>query len=216
MNQLRICTWNINLGLERKTILKSLSGPADFKILDILVLQEASEDKVEDAKLIANCLGKDYDFKQAYIQTPDFKLYSTKRELKGITQSSAIIWNKKRIKISSLDTLILPPYGNDNLSAYSKAILKISSTQQRLALVAQGRFLNKTFRLYVVHFDVFGPVGKIKQLEAIINDNRQKASANFEILAGDFNTFKFFKRPKWAKLQQYIESEGFIELTTNI
>ncbi len=216
MNQLRLCTWNINLGEDRDQLIKSMQGPSDFKNLDVMLLQEASVKSMDDAKLIAEKLGKDFVHHQVYVQTPTFKWYSTKRKVKGIPQSSAFIWNKKTFIMKSIDEFLLPPYNNKKMSPYGKAIYHLSSTQQRKCIVIEGMFNGKSIRIYNVHFDVLGPVTKTKQLEEILRDSTNRSIVDTEILAGDFNTYRFLKRPTWKKLNAITKRDGFIELTSDI
>jgi len=79
----RICTWNIQLGLQLDTILAAIETEADFSGLDLLALQEASlHDQVEDAFRIAEALGPTYDYFQVTAQL-----------LGEAPQANALVWN---------------------------------------------------------------------------------------------------------------------------
>jgi endonuclease/exonuclease/phosphatase family metal-dependent hydrolase len=62
---LRVCTWNIHLGLQLDNILGAISKHRDFAGLDLLALQEASvHGGRPDGAAIASVLGRGYECHQ--------------------------------------------------------------------------------------------------------------------------------------------------------
>src|SRR5437763_7606683 len=92
---LRVCSWNLQLGLRLDLILEGLEllgGP------DLVALQESSvSDGVEDAARVASCLGPDYEWWQV-----------TAQRLRGREQANAVVWNRRRFAITGREALALP------------------------------------------------------------------------------------------------------------
>ena len=58
---MRICTWNIQLGLRLDEVLDVVSSHPDFAKVDLFALQEASiHDGRPDAEAIAEVLGAEF------------------------------------------------------------------------------------------------------------------------------------------------------------
>ena len=66
---MRICTWNIQLGLRLEAVLDAVAGHPDFGKVDLLALQESSiHDGRPDAEAIAEVLGPEFRSFQATAQ----------------------------------------------------------------------------------------------------------------------------------------------------
>ena len=88
---LRLCTWNIQLGLQIGTVVREIQGHPDFRDLDLIALQEASlHDHRTDAALMAEALGPAYD---SYQVTAD--------ALAGRPQANALLWNSARVRVGA-------------------------------------------------------------------------------------------------------------------
>ena len=95
---LRVCTWNINLGLRLDDILEAISKHRDFAGLDLLALQEASvHGGRQDGDAIASVLGRGYECHQVAAQT-----------VRGHVQANALIWNRPHVKVERAGHLQLP------------------------------------------------------------------------------------------------------------
>jgi len=214
---INIATWNLHYCIELNKILNNIRINKNFANIDFLMLQEVSlHDGIEDASLIANHLGEDYTYFQATAQTLK----------KDIPQANALIWNKKKIEIDCFDIVELPPLhkGSRLHIPYKKifdkehklVIFLRNVLQKRISLLLEGKIYKKTFRIYVVHFDIVGFATKKRQMSFILEDSNQRKNVDIEIIAGDLNTFKYFNMPQWKSIKESTEKAGFVDLTTNI
>ncbi|OLD26428.1 MAG: hypothetical protein AUJ02_02460 [Chloroflexi bacterium 13_1_40CM_3_65_12] len=136
-SMLRVCTWNINLGVRLDEILDAVSTHRDFAGLDLFALQEASVHRGHaDARTIAAALGSGYECHQVTAQT-----------IKGRIQANAMIWNRRRVKVDRFDHLRLT--GGRRLYR-----------QQRNSVVVEGESDRMSVLAYSVHLDIFGPTHK--------------------------------------------------------
>ena len=203
---LRLCTWNIQLGLQRELILDAIRRQPDFAGLDLLALQEASVGgEREDAKLIAAALGSAYECYQV-----------TAHHLGGRPQANALVWNTARVRVTQKDSVKLPQVREVKLSRSEGALLRALPAQPRISLVVEGSLGAESLRVYVAHLDVLGFAHKRQQFYRVIDDARARAPVDLTIIAGDLNTFRFRSRPSWTELVHAAEAEGFYELTSQI
>jgi endonuclease/exonuclease/phosphatase family metal-dependent hydrolase len=203
--RLRLCTWNVHLGLELPAILRAVEG-ADFQQLDLLALQEASlHDGREDAEAIAARLGPEYRHLQVETHV-----------LNGRVQANALVWNSKRVRILEQAVLRLPRRVEHRLSRTERALLSVTRAQQRMALLFDCWVAGQAIRLYVAHLDVLGYEHKLQQFGRILADLEERDPADITILAGDLNTFAMARRPRWTRLRSAAELAGFEDLTTDI
>jgi endonuclease/exonuclease/phosphatase family metal-dependent hydrolase len=204
--KLRIATWNIFLGLNLKSILKSIELYEEFKEIDIFALQEASvHNGVEDGRVIASKLGKQYKYYQVSAQT-----------IRGFTQANAIIWNSKKIKINKKDTFSLPTFEELLVGRVERTIKRFFPAEHRNSVIVEGTVGDKLFRFYSVHFDVLGYAHKKNQLEKVLMNDKERDKVDFVCIAGDLNTFKILKRPMWTALSSLASEHGFVDITTTI
>ncbi len=205
-NQLRICTWNIHFGHELPLILKIIKKSKDFQNIDLLALQETSiHNGIDDALTIAQILGKEYDYFQVNAHL-----------FKKIPQANALIWNTKRIMVTKKESFFLPKVYQGNISRLEKTFFLFVPKQQRNSLVIEGKFSKKTIRIYVSHLDVFGFAHKRAQLATVFLDEKIREEVDMTFIAGDFNTFKFYKRPTWQSLADDTALYGFKDITSDI
>lgn len=203
---LRLCTWNIQLGMQLATVLREVKEHEDFLDLDLLALQEASvHDGCEDARLVADVLGAEYG---CYQVTAD--------SLAGRPQANALIWNTARVKVLSTTSLTLPGRHEVKLRAYERTLLRVLPYSRRISLVVEAQFGSETMRIYAAHLDVVGFEHKRQQLSAILRDAHLRPSVDSTIVAGDFNTFKIRSRPSWAGLAGAVREASFYDITGEI
>lgn len=214
--EIRMATWNLNFGLELPEILTTIEKTKDFKGLDFLALQEASiHHGKEDAQAIATLLGDEYSYFQMTAQTQ-----------KGYPQANALIWNGKRVTSASTEIFEMPPFHSESRlhkpykkifdAEYRVAVVLKTIFQRRISLVTEGEIYGSTFRLYVIHFDLLNLASKTKQMNFVIQDSNRRRHVDTEIIAGDINTFRYFKFPTWSGIQRLAQHEGFVDLTTHI
>jgi endonuclease/exonuclease/phosphatase family metal-dependent hydrolase len=204
--RLRLCTWNLHLGLELDRILHSIDQTEDFAGLDLLALQESSvHDGIEDAEAIASRLGPGYRHFQVETHI-----------LQGHVQANALVWNSNRVRILEKEALRLPGRQENRLSRTERTLLRVAPIQQRMALVFDCWIAGLAIRLYVAHLDVLGYQHKLQQFNRILEDLESRDEADMTILAGDLNTFKMATRPRWTRLRSAAEAAGFEDLTTDI
>jgi endonuclease/exonuclease/phosphatase family metal-dependent hydrolase len=204
--RLKLCTWNLHLGLELPAILRSIDAEEDFRNLDLLALQESSvHGDSEDAAVIAARLGP--DFRHLQVET---------HVLSGRVQANALVWNSSRVRILEKQVLLLPKREDHPLSRTERALLSITRLQQRMALFFDCWIAGQAIRLYVAHLDVLGYQHKLQQFGRILADLEEREPADITILAGDLNTFRMATRPRWTRLRSAAETAGFEDLTTDI
>ena len=204
--RLRLCTWNLHLGLRLASVLESIEREEDFNDLDLVALQEASEqDGREDARAIADQLGRDYRHLQVKAHL-----------LRGRVQANALVWNSKRVQILSEDVLKLPRLVESDLSRTERTLLRVMPRQQRTCLVFDCLVAGLGIRVYVAHLDVMGYQHKLAQFRRILSDSATRDPAAMTILAGDLNTFKMATRPRWTRLRAAAAEAGFEDLTSDI
>ena len=203
---LRLCTWNLHLGIELDDVLVSIADSDDFAGIDLLALQEASvHDGVEDAATIARHLGPDYRHVQVEAHI-----------LRGFVQANALVWNSKRVTVLQHDVLPLPRRLEHQLSRTERTLLSVLPLQQRMFLVFDCLLAGHTTRVYVAHLDVMGYRHKLLQFDRILEDVASREPVDITILAGDLNTFKMGTLPRWTRLRSAAEEAGFEDLTTEI
>lgn len=204
---IRLCTWNIQLGLQLEQILQTIQSEPAFRNLDLLALQEASiHSEEDDAFAIASAFGPSFHSHQV-----------TAHFLGRYVQANALVWNQERIHIYRTDTVILPRVREVKVSRAERALLCALPQQQRISLVADGTSPMGSLRLYVAHLDVLGVAHKREQFYRILHDTRtRQPAADLTILAGDLNTFRIHSRPSWAHLTQAAQAEGFDDLTSEV
>jgi len=191
---LRVCSWNLQLGLRLGVVLtaiEQLGSP------DLVALQESSVTAVvEDAARVAERLGPDYEWWQV-----------TAQRLRGRDQANALIWNRRRIRVTEREALALPtPAG--------RMLRRIGS--RRNALMLEGRAGRRRLRFYCVHLDVLGIAHRRAQLRAVLDHAAARPPVDLALIAGDLNTFGLGGRPAWAAFHAEARAHGFRDLTTGV
>jgi endonuclease/exonuclease/phosphatase family metal-dependent hydrolase len=204
---IRLCTWNIQLGLQMETILNAVRTAPDFQNIDLLALQEASlHSKQTDAETIAAALGGDY---ASYQVTAHF--------LGKYAQANALVWNRRRIRITDQATVVLPRVRELKFARAERAILCTLPEQQRISIVLDGVMDAELLRIYVAHLDVLGVAHKREQFFHILADARtRQPQTRLTIIAGDLNTFRIRARPSWSELLSAAHRDGFEDITSEI
>ncbi|MDQ2942640.1 MAG: hypothetical protein M3R21_03095 [Candidatus Dormibacteraeota bacterium] len=199
---MRVCTWNIQLGLRLDAVLDAARSCADFKDLDLLFLQESSVHAGQhDAARIARAIGGGYDHFQA-----------TAQKRRGLEQANALIWRKETFQPGSPQIVSL---GNPALAKMKRAertLLRALAPQQRIAIRAESPAL----RVYVVHLDVIGFTHKVEQLRTVITDMEARPKVPLTLMAGDMNTFGPPGLKLWRKLAAAASDAGLVEVTQNV
>ena len=189
---LRVCTWNINLGLQLDDILEAASKHRDFAGLDLLALQEASvHDGRPDGVAIASLLGRGYECHQVAAQT-----------VRGHIQANALIWNRRRVTVQRAGHLQLPRAKG--------------GAQQRNTVVVEGEADNHSLLAYSVHLDIFGAEHKQAQLAHVLEDRGARPAADITVVAGDLNLYHLSRWPSWSKLIRAYQQEGFVDAARSV
>ena len=224
---LRLCTWNIEFGLQLDAIVSAVKSRPDFAGIDMLALQEASiHNGVEDARVLAQALGSQYEYYQMAAQ-----------RVNGRVQANALIWNVDRVQVDTRGSVKLPQHHEVKLSHAERLFLRAIPLQNRISIVvearmatglqpvaharqpleAAGRRAEKLLRIYVAHLDVMGYELKRQQFHHILEDARKRPAADLSVIAGDLNTFRLFRtRPSWKQLEDAANAVGFRDITTEI
>ena len=178
----------------------------DFRGLDVLALQEAGEHAGEpDAAAVAAALGPGYSHHQV-----------TAHLLRGSVQANALVWNPGRLEVSGIAEVALPSRRETELPRHERAILSLVPLQPRAALVFDCRLHGLSARICVAHLDVLGYRHKLAQFETILADLRARPEVELTIVAGDFNTFRIARRPRWTRLRNLADEAGFDDLSAEI
>jgi endonuclease/exonuclease/phosphatase family metal-dependent hydrolase len=202
LNSVRVCTWNIQLGLRLDAVLDAVQDHRDFRGLDLLCLQEASvHDGRPDAARIAEAMGAGYDHLQATAQVR-----------RGLPQANALIWRREAFKPGTAQIVSLSNSATAEMTRVERALLRAISPQQRIAVRAESEAL----RVYVVHLDVIGFTHKLEQFKAVIDAMAARAPVPLTIVAGDLNTFGPPAWQLWRRLQAAASEAGLVEVTTEV
>jgi endonuclease/exonuclease/phosphatase family metal-dependent hydrolase len=188
----RFCSWNIQVGLKRATVLEVVTHHPDFRDLDVLALQEASaHENGDDASAIARVLGKDYAaYQHVY------------HHVAARPQANALVWNMARVHFDAIDHHTLPSHTEVAVPRAERAVLNRFRRQPRVNLVGDGTWQGLRLRVCSAHLDVIGYRFKQRQFRAILEDLLGRPPVDLTLLAGDFNTFQFRGRPTWAQLKR--------------
>lgn len=189
---LRVCTWNINLGVRLDDILEAVSKYRDFAGLDLLALQEASvHGGRPDSVAIASVLGRGYGCHQVAAQT-----------VRGHVQANALIWNRRYVKVEHAEHLQLPRAK--------------SGAQQRNTVIVEGEADKHSLLAYSVHLDIFGAEHKQAQLTRVLEDGIARRPPDITVVAGDLNLYHLSRWPSWSKLIRAYQNEGFVDAARSI
>jgi endonuclease/exonuclease/phosphatase family metal-dependent hydrolase len=195
----RICTWNIQLGLRLDAVLHAVGSQPDFASLDLLALQEASVHKGrEDAAAIAEAMGPQFRYFQA-----------TAKMLRGRDQGNALIWRPRAFEPASPEVVALGGLGPSRIRRAERTLLRAIPPQRRIAIRAESAAM----RVYVVHLDVMGFTHKLEQFGAVTSDMAARPAIPLTLVAGDLNTFGVPRLQMWRRIRASAKSAGLVELT---
>jgi endonuclease/exonuclease/phosphatase family metal-dependent hydrolase len=204
----RVCTWNIQLGLRLDAVVDAVRSRKDFHGLDLLCLQEASVHAGRlDAARIAEALGAGYDNFQATAQLR-----------RGVEQANALIWRRDvfdpgQPEIVSLSSpALLSGPTSVRMSRAERTLLRAIAPQKRIAIRAESAAL----RVYVVHLDMIGFAHKLEQLRAVITDMGARQPVPMTVVAGDLNTFGPPGLQLWRRLGTAASEAGMVDVTREV
>lgn len=198
----RICTWNIQLGLRLGTVLDVVRRHDDFRSVDLFAVQEAStHDGVQDAARIAAALGGDHDHFQATAQV-----------YRGHDQGNALIWRRGLFEPATPEVVSLSVPTTSKMTRAERTLLRAIQPQRRMAIRAESEAL----RVYVMHLDVVGFTHKLEQLRAVIDDMAARPAVPLTVVAGDLNTFGPPRLQLWRRLRAAAHEAGLVELTRGL
>ena len=196
---MRVCTWNILLGLRLGAVLSCVSSLPDFRDLDLFALQESStHDGRPDAQTIAEAMGGDYCWFQA-----------TAQHFRGRDQGNALIWRRGLFDEASPKVVSLSEIPTENMTRAERALLRAIPPQKRIAIRAES----DDMRVYVMHLDVIGFTHKLEQFRAIVTDMAARPPVSLTLVAGDLNTFGPPRLRLWRRIRQAAHDAGLVELT---
>jgi endonuclease/exonuclease/phosphatase family metal-dependent hydrolase len=199
---MRICTWNIQLGIRLDAVLDAVRGHEDFRSVDLFAIQEASiHEGRPDAAAIAEVMGPEFEHFQATAQM------HRRRE-----QANALVWRAGLFEEGSSEILSLSRVDTLVMRRAEKALLRAIKPQQRMAVRIESAWL----RVYVMHLDVIGFTHKLRQLMAVIDDMKTRPPVSLTLLAGDLNTFGPPRILLWRKLRAAAHEAGLVELTRGV
>ena len=199
---MRICTWNILLGLRLGKLLDAVRTQTDFRDLDLFALQEASaHDGRPDAETIAGAIaeasGREYEWFQATAQ-----LY------RGREQANALVW-RRGLFDNEPQVVSLSDFPHMRMKRLERTLLRAIPPQRRIAIRAESNAL----RVYVMHLDVIGFAHKHEQFRAIVSDMAERPPVPLTLVAGDLNTFGPPRLRLWRRIRATAHDAGLVELT---
>ncbi|HEY6116724.1 MAG TPA: endonuclease/exonuclease/phosphatase family protein [Candidatus Dormibacteraeota bacterium] len=195
---MRICTWNILLGLRLSKVLETVQSHPDFRHLDLFAIQEASVHQGRpDAETIAEAMGDGYDWFQATAQL-----------FRGREQANALIWRRDLLDRTP-EVISLSDIRNMKLGRAERTLLRAIPPQKRIAIRAESEAL----RVYVMHLDVIGFTHKLEQFRAILTDSATRPAVPLTLIAGDLNTFGPPRLPLWRGIRSAAGNSKLVELT---
>jgi endonuclease/exonuclease/phosphatase family metal-dependent hydrolase len=199
---MRVCTWNVQLGLRLGAVVDAVRTLADFRDLDLLCLQEASlHSEREDAAVIAEAMGPGYQHFQATAQLR-----------RGIEQANALIWRKDAFQPAPPQVVSLGDPALAKMTRGERTLLRAIAPQRRIAIRAES----PSMRVYVVHLDVIGFTHKIEQFGVVVADMATRPPVPLTLVAGDLNTFGPPGVLLWRRLAATASNAGLVEITRNI
>lgn len=199
---MRVCTWNIQLGLRLDAVVDAVQTQADFKGLDLLCLQEASiHSGRPDAAVIAEAMGSGYEHFQVTAQLRH-----------SLEQANALIWHRQTFQPGAPQVVPLTSSALEKMTRIERTLLRAIAPQRRIAVRAESSDL----RVYVVHLDVIGFRHKIEQLRMVIADMAARPPVPVTLVAGDLNTFGPPGLQLWRKLAAAAAEAELVELTREI
>jgi endonuclease/exonuclease/phosphatase family metal-dependent hydrolase len=202
LGRVRVCTWNIQLGMRLDAIVDAVRTRPDFKGLDLLCLQEASiHSERPDAAVIAAAMGADYHHFQATAQLR-----------RGQEQANGLIWRREAFEPTDPEIISLLNPVLAKMPRVERTLLRAIAPQQRIAIRAES----PAMRVYVVHLDVIGFAHKIEQLRAVITDNAARPRVPLTLVAGDLNTFGPPGLQLWRRLAATAAEAGLIDVTRQV
>ena len=196
---MRICTWNIQMGLRLGMVLDAVRSHPDFNTIDVFAIQESSiHDGRPDAEAIAEALG------------PEFRSFqATAQMLRGRDQGNALIWRPKAFEPSAPEVIALTGAGAIRMTRAERTLLRAIPPQRRIALRAESAAM----RVYVVHLDVIGFTHKLEQFGAVVADMQARPAVPLTLVAGDLNTFGMPRLQMWRRIRAAAKSAELVELT---
>jgi len=198
----RVCTWNIQLGLRIDSVLDAVRKDSSFRGLDLLCLQEASvHDGRPDAARVAEAMGAGFDHVQATAQVR-----------RGLPQANALIWRREAFQPGEPQIVSLSNLAAPKMTRVERTLLRAIAPQRRIALRAESAAL----RVYVVHLDVIGFMHKLEQLKAVIADMAARPRVPLTIVAGDLNTFGPPAWQLWRRLDTVASEAGLVDITREL
>lgn len=196
---MRICTWNILLGLRLNKVVEAVSTLPDFRDLDLMALQEASvHDGRPDAAAIAEAMGDEYSYFQATAQL-----------FRGREQGNALIWRRNIFERQTPEIVSLSGLPTPRMTGVERTLLRAIPPQKRIAIRAESDEL----RVYVMHLDVIGFAHKLEQFRAILSDMAARPPVGLTLIAGDLNTFGPPRLQLWRRIRAAAHEADLVEVT---
>ena len=196
---MRICTWNILLGLRLNKVVEAVSTLPDFRDLDLMALQEASvHDGRPDAAAIAEAMGDGYSYFQATAQL-----------FRGREQGNALIWRRNIFERQTPEIVSLSGLPTPRMTSVERTLLRAIPPQKRIAIRAESDEL----RVYVMHLDVIGFAHKLEQFRAILSDMAARPPVGLTLIAGDLNTFGPPRLQLWRRIRAAAHEADLVEVT---
>jgi endonuclease/exonuclease/phosphatase family metal-dependent hydrolase len=204
-DHLRLCSWNVHLGLQLDRLQASLQAVEHFQDLDLLLLQELSmRGHRPNAEAIAHTLGPDYRALQRNVD-----------RFHGRVRGLGLVWNSSRFELTQARMLALPHLHHAELRRRHRDWLRPLRLRPRSSLMVEGHAAGQSLRVYVVHLSPIGFMFQLEQMATILRDAAHRPGCDLLVVAGDFNSLRMDRR-KWAAWFAARESEGWANASREV
>jgi exonuclease III len=177
----KIVTYNIMHGLHVDLICKNISRLIE-KGCDVICLQEV---EFEFEKPLGELL-----------QTPSLKDWHVEYAHLGPGGNLAVLWNDSQVKLKKVETIALPTLSRPTII---QRLRHRTETRRRGGLICTFVINNREVEITNVHLAWEGGMRhRLDQLK-FLNKFLNMYSANYSIIAGDFNIVPAFLRPTEEK-----------------
>jgi endonuclease/exonuclease/phosphatase family metal-dependent hydrolase len=207
MERLKVCTWNIQLGLALDDVLAQIQFNPDFRGIDVFLFQEASRHfGSDDADLIKKVLGAHFEAYQVNNQI-----------IKGWLQGNAIVWNSHKLKLSEKRSVILPDRSGAPTRS-ERTAMRMLPQQVRNIVSVEGTIGDHSVRFYSTHLTLLSWKGHRRaQVRKLLEDESSRKKVDLVIAGADSNMYHFRSRyPDWGEIYQDLKEAGFITLTKDL
>ncbi len=199
-----VATYNIELSKRPEKLVNNIKTIADRGATAICLQELLKRDKFI-IDMIVSKLGNNWEYEYFIGEEQDY-----------FAHGCAILWNNSVLNITNTYRILLPKM--NKLIATDMLLERIAGFKglpmQRRCISSTFSFNNKEIRITSLHLDSMGgSKQRIKQLSYLLEYLKNSIDVDYEIIAGDFNSFEFHE---YKRLQDIFSKYGFSDSTKSI